>query len=299
MTDVKESYSPLFPRGGTRVHAMLVNCGHECVTSPAYSWDGMKRGSRDLVIWQYTLSGQGALDFGGRTIPLVPGTGFLVVVPEEHRYYLPENSPCWEFIYASFNGSEAVRIAGECRRRSGVVQTYSPAGAVVRAAQDLLGLCRDNRLEGPYMASGAAYGFLMNLLDAAEKTQPSCDEALVGMIHDYCLQNISHPVSVEDAARFAGLSRWHFSRRFKKASGRSPHDFITDLKMRMAVRRLQSSRDSVKEIALFCGFDDPAYFCKVFKQTYGAPPAEFRSGAAAAKDQRHRRFSCPSSAKSF
>ncbi|MBQ9501949.1 MAG: AraC family transcriptional regulator [Lentisphaeria bacterium] len=284
MTEIRETYSPLFPRGGTRVHAMLVNCGHECVTSPSYSWDGMKRGSGDLVIWQYTLSGRGALDFGGRTIPLVPGTGFLVVVPEEHRYYLPKDSPGWEFIYASLNGSEAVRIAGECRRRSGVVQTCPPDGAVVRAAWRLLDLCRNDRLAGPYAASGAAYDFLMHLLSASEKTQASCDEALVGMVHDYCLQNISRPVSVEDAARLAGLSRWHFSRRFKKASGRSPHDFITDLKMRMAVRRLQSSRDSVKEISLFCGFEDPAYFCKVFKHIYGAPPAEFRSGAAAAKD---------------
>jgi AraC-like DNA-binding protein len=263
---------------------MLVNCGHECVTGSSYSWDGMKRGSRDLVIWQYTLSGRGALDFGGRTIPLVPGSGFLVVVPEEHRYYLPGNSPHWEFIYASFNGAEAVRIAGECRRRSGVVQNYPPDGTVVKTAWDLLDRCRNNRLAGPYMASSAAYGFLMHLLAASEKTRASRDETLVGMVHDYCLQNISRPVSVEDAARFAGLSRWHFSRRFKKASGRSPHDFITDLKMRMAVRRLQSSRDSVKEISLFCGFEDPAYFCKVFKQTYGAPPAEFRSGAAVAKE---------------
>ena len=284
----KEYYSPLFPRSGSRVHTMLVNCGHECVTSPSYSWDGMKRGSSDLVIWQYTLSGRGALDFGGRTIPLEPGKGFLLLVPESHRYYLPEDSPGWEFLFASFNGSESVRIAGECRRHTGPVFPFAPDSPVVRAAREILEMCRENRLQGPYAASAAAYGFLMRLLEASEKNRTSCDDDLVGLVHDYCLRHISRPVSVEDVSGFAGLSRWHFSRRFKKACGRSPHDFITDLKMRVAVRRLQSSRDSVKEISAFCGFEDPAYFCKVFKHIHGATPAEFRSGAAAAALKKRR-----------
>lgn len=288
MEQYRECYFPLFPRGGSRVHAMLVTCGHECVTSPSYSWDGMKRGSRDLVIWQYTLSGCGALDFGGRTILLEPGKGFLLLVPESHRYYLPEDSPGWEFIYASLNGSESVRIAGECRRNAGPVFSLSSDSPAVRAAWELLAACRENRLQGPYAASAAAYGFLMRLLEASEKKQAARDEDLVGLVHDYCLRHLSRPVSVEDISGFVGLSRWHFSRRFKKACGRSPHDFITDLKMRAAVRRLQSSRDSVKEISACCGFEDPAYFCKVFKHIHGATPAEFRSGAAAAAMKKRR-----------
>ena len=35
---------------------MLINCGHQCVTGD-YSWDGMRRGRHDMVIWQYTLAG--------------------------------------------------------------------------------------------------------------------------------------------------------------------------------------------------------------------------------------------------
>lgn len=284
LEEKQENYSLLFPKRGTRLHAMLVNCGHERVTSPRYCWDGMKRGSRDLVIWQYTLAGQGALDFSGRTIPLVPGTGFLLIVPEEHRYYLPEFSPAWEFLYVSLNGSEAVRIAAECRRLSGgPVAVYDPASSVVRAAWNLLSDCRNNSILRSYSASSAAYDFMMQLLDSVERTQDTGDEALLNMIHDYCVQNISRPISVGEAAAFAGLSRWHFSRRFHKAYGKPLHDFIIELKMRMALRRLQSCRDSVKEIAEFCGFDDPAYFCKVFKRTYGKTPGRFRDCASGAK----------------
>lgn len=277
MDSPNETYTLMFPRNGSRLHAMMVNCGHESVHTTGYNWNGMMRGSHELLIWQYTLAGQGALDFGGRIIPLVPGRGFLLAVPEEHRYYLPENSPGWEFLFASFNGSEVLRIAGECRRRTGPVASYDPEGPVVRMAWQLLEDCRENRLNNVYTASRAAYSFMMLLLDAAEHEESGRDEVLVGQIHDYCLQNISRQISVEDVAEFAGLSRWHLSRRFQQAYGKPLHDFIVELKMRMAVRRLQSSRDSVKEIAMFCGFDDPSYFCKVFKRIYGATPGEFRS----------------------
>ena len=273
----KEAYSLMFPRNGSRLHSMLVNCGHETVHSTGYNWNGMSRGSHELLIWQYTLAGQGALDFGGRTIALVPGTGFLLVVPEHHRYYLPENSSGWEFLFASFNGSEVLRIAGECRRRTGPVASYDPEGEVVRMAWQLLEDCRENRLNNVYAASRAAYSFMMGLLDAAEHEQADSNEMLVSQVHDYCLHNISRQISVEDVAAFAGLSRWHLSRRFQQAYGKPLHDFIVELKMRMAVRRLQSSRDSVKEISVFCGFDDPSYFCKVFKRIYGTTPGEFRS----------------------
>ena len=274
----------MFPKNGIRFHTMLFNCGHERVTSPQYSWDGMKRGARDQVIWQYTLAGQGALDFGGRTIPLVPGTGFLVIVPERHRYYLPPLSPSWEFLYVSLSGSESVRIAAECRRLAGgPVANYAPDSPVVQKAWTLLSDCREKRIDHSSRCSSAAYEFMMMLLDSVEQTTNGKAEILLNMIYDYCIQNISRPVSVEEAAARAGLSRWHFSRCFQKAYGKSFHDFIIELKMRMALRRLQSSRDSVKEIAQFCGFDDPAYFCKVFKRVYGETPGRFRDCSSAAR----------------
>ena len=59
--DKKETYTLMFPRNGSRLHSMMVNCGHETVHSTSYNWNGMLRGSHELLIWQYTLAGQGAL----------------------------------------------------------------------------------------------------------------------------------------------------------------------------------------------------------------------------------------------
>ena len=47
---------------------VLLNCGHQSVTSGNYRFDGRtRRDIRDceVAIWQYTISGRGCIDFGG------------------------------------------------------------------------------------------------------------------------------------------------------------------------------------------------------------------------------------------
>ena len=50
--------------------------------------------------------------------------------------------------------------------------------------------------------------------------------------------------------------------------------------MRLAVRLLQTTTASVKEIAAQCGFDDVSYFCKVFRKVHSLTPGEYRSGGS-------------------
>ena len=46
--------------------------------------------------------------------------------------------------------------------------------------------------------------------------------------------------------------------------------------MARAVYLLRNTRLAVKEVAHRCGYEDPSYFCKVFKTSQGAAPGEFR-----------------------
>ena len=56
--------------------------------------------------------------------------------------------------------------------------------------------------------------------------------------------------------------------------------------MRLAVRLLQTSTASVKEISAQCGFDDVSYFCKVFRKVHSLTPGEYRSGGAETGEER-------------
>jgi AraC family transcriptional regulator len=92
----------------------------------------------------------------------------------------------------------------------------------------------------------------------------------------FCYQNIESPISVRDLAGYCGLSVWHFSRRFKNETGKKPYEFISEMKIRFALRRLQTTDDPVKAIAFDCGYSDQSHFGKVFKKVYGISPGQFR-----------------------
>ncbi len=279
-SEIIESYTPFFPERTDRLHAMLTNCGHSRTSDHSYVWDGLRRGSAELVIWQYTLSGLGALRFGGTEYPVPPGNGFLVIVPEEHCYRLPPESSEWEFLYVSVHGSELVRLATEFRRRRGVLLPFAPDSPPVREAKQLLADCRTGRIDNRYAASAAAYRFMMALFADNPYGNIRSSEEFLRKVHAYSLAHLSEPITVNDLADATGCSRWHFSRKFQQAEGRSPHDFIIELKMRLAARLLQTTNCTVKEVAARCGFEDVSYFCKVFRKFHGLTPAGFRSSGA-------------------
>ena len=107
---------------------------------------------------------------------------------------------------------------------------------------------------------------------------PGSDGRLLRKAHDYCVEHMSEPISDGDLAAAAGSSRWHFARQFRQLEGMSPHEFILDVKLRMAQRLLQSGNSPVKIVAQECGFEDVSYFCRVFKAAYGSTPGEYRQG---------------------
>lgn len=268
--------SLLFPLRGVHLHSMVKGAGRQRTCDHSYNWDGTKRGNRDLVLWQYTISGMGAVDYASRTMYLEPGKAFLLVVPEKHRYYLPENSDHWEFLYLSLNGTEIVRLAWELRRMSGAVSSrYCSEKSVAVANRIIDGVI--NKTLSPHQASAAAYEFMMSLLSESEAAPSGVDVDLHQIMHDYCLENIERHPDIDELAEVAGYSRGHFYRKFKEKTGANPHEFILDLKMRFAMRKLQNEYNiSVKEVAAACGFEDPSYFCKVFKKFFGVTPACFR-----------------------
>lgn len=95
---------------------------------------------------------------------------------------------------------------------------------------------------------------------------------------DWIEKNIDDPqLSVEKLAGQMGRSRAAFYRDLSKAAGKTPHQFILDIRLEHACRRLLSTPRSVAEIAYETGFNDPSYFSKIFAKQFGAPPSIFRS----------------------
>ena len=157
-----ESYAPFYAERTVRLHAMLINCGHQCAVCD-YSWDGMKRGRHDMVIWQYTLSGEGALRISGEELRIPPEHAMLLTIPEAHCYYLPEQPGIWEFCYLVLEGETAVRMAESLRNQYSSVLPFLSGGECVKSAKLLLEHARERQFRSPWQIAEEVFAFLCRM----------------------------------------------------------------------------------------------------------------------------------------
>jgi AraC-like DNA-binding protein len=84
------------------------------------------------------------------------------------------------------------------------------------------------------------------------------------------------PLTVEDLARAAGLSRAHFSRAFRHAFGEAPHSYLLTRRLERAASLLRLTDHSVAEICFSVGLQSVGSFTSSFTRTYGVPPQTYR-----------------------
>jgi len=96
------------------------------------------------------------------------------------------------------------------------------------------------------------------------------------LVRDYIEENLGADFGLDDLASVAGLSRYHFSRRFKTTFGVAPHRFVTERKIDRARHLLSQSHRSIAEIAALAGFNSVANFNRAFRELQGITPYVFR-----------------------
>ena len=92
----------------------------------------------------------------------------------------------------------------------------------------------------------------------------------------YISSKYMNPISSGDIAAAAGFSPNHLSKKFRESAGIGVHEYLVFIRLQHAALELISTRDSITQIALRCGFSDSNYFKDVFKKKYGMTPREYR-----------------------
>ncbi len=88
--------------------------------------------------------------------------------------------------------------------------------------------------------------------------------------------NYTSQIGMAEAAELLHVSPAHFARQFKKETGYSFTQFITDKRIRKAKFLLEHSQESITDIAMMLGFSDVNYFSRIFKKNVGVTPNHFR-----------------------
>jgi AraC family transcriptional regulator len=100
--------------------------------------------------------------------------------------------------------------------------------------------------------------------------------AAVNRAIDHVLQHLEEPLRLEDVARAAAFSPFHFHRVFQSLVGETPGQFVKRMRLERALTMMAHGGDrALTEVALACGFSSSSDFSRSFKQRYGVPPSAF------------------------
>ena len=136
---------------------------------------------------------------------------------------------------------------------------------------------------GQLYIESLANALIVNLLRDYSVTKPRIavyegglsDRSLFQAI-EYIDHHLSQSIKLEDLATHLGISKFHFSRLFKKSTGISPHQYVMQQRIELAKQLLTKADRSIADVALDCGFNSHAHLSKYFRYYVGMSPKAYR-----------------------
>ncbi len=118
--------------------------------------------------------------------------------------------------------------------------------------------------------------FILSKSDFADFSEQNDIDMTVVKIIRYTKLHIAEQLSVKTLSEIFGYTPNYFSYLFKSRIGMNFTEFLTHERLRLANILLKNSDISVSDIAVQTGFETSAYFCRIYKKTFGKTPKEFR-----------------------
>ncbi|MDR1932884.1 MAG: response regulator [Spirochaetales bacterium] len=178
---------------------------------------------------------------------------------------------------------EKIRGAG-CRVKTVISTAYDQFDFAVRALQlgaadflvkpvkqDILVSCLTHIIE-----------YLDSEVPAVPRTAFAQDSRwgsgdIAAKLMTYMENNFGKKITLDDIAESCGYSKFHASRIFKAATGKTIIEYLIHIRIKNARQLLAATNHSIKEISAITGFSDPNYFTWTFRKYTNLSPGQYRS----------------------
>ena len=233
--------------------------------------------------WAFTLlfclDGAGVLELSQGQFRITRGTLALLRPFEFHAYSAAPEEP-WSYYWIHFNGTVAQQyydaLTGGGKH---VCISIESDLRFVENFEKILGILQ----EGPshlnlVQASSAMHQLLGDLLGqiAHREVPRQSMAARIERTLAIMRKNLGIQVSIHELAASSGMSHAYFTLQFRKHTGHSPRSFFNQQKIAKACEYLATTDAKVENIAHLLGFEDPFYFCRLFKQITRQTPTQYR-----------------------
>ena len=217
-------------------------------------------------------------------------SGELVIVPagSEHATSFSGDLAAGALELEDDTAREIAETVGDARAlRAGVVVDIGDVRALVGAIDEELhtpGAGRD------FAVAALAEALLVRVLRTSSSTTRShAKDVRIRRALEYLDAHASDAIDVNDLARSAGMSRFHFSRVFRDETGSSPYAYLVDRRLDRAACLLRAGDVSVTTAAFDAGFRDLGRFARAFKTRFGkTASADARDFTSSTPSSPHR-----------
>ena len=109
-----------------------------------------------------------------------------------------------------------------------------------------------------------------------EKSERNLPQESIRKAVEFMNDCYNQSYSLEDIAKVANLSPYHFIRVFKTELGVTPHEYMVNTRIKRIKEKLADKNISISQAFSLCGMDYSGHFAAVFKQKEGVTPSEYR-----------------------
>ncbi len=158
-----------------------------------------------------------------------------------------------------------------------------PAREIRQCALDFL----SNGFQGGKLVAESLVNLtIINMLEVLDKNLrkkqqklPELTPARLARIKEFIEENLGQNIGVNDLGDIAGISSFHVLKCFQRAVGKSPQEYLLERRIERAKKLLATSKHTIADIAVYCGFSSSNQMARVFKRELGMTPSLFRVNA--------------------
>lgn len=226
-------------------------------------------GRRDIWLIHYVTKGKGY--FNGKLVRA--GQGFLIYRGQEEAYYPDKNDP-WEFLWITLDDDNAKPFFEQYETIKGTQIFDYDFVFIIKNIMNYIKANHQKILKDEEMLE-----IFLHIFNNHKKPDVKLHSGNMYFKFsvNYIKTHLHSDPKVGDIARILGISQTHLLNIFKKETGLSPKQYISNIRMLTAKKMLTSTDMSISGIASTVGFKDVLAFSRFFSSKEKVSPTSYRN----------------------
>jgi AraC-like DNA-binding protein len=254
---------------------LKVVCGGREHCQPGYRID---RINFPFYCIEFVASGKGTVILGDKNYTLFAGKVFSYGPGIAHVMTTENEFPLVKY-FVDFTGPEALKMLRKFGPALGCAVQVSAPDVIIRIFEDLIKNGQTGSSYSPFICTAILQQLIFKIAETSiiENTRTTAAFYTYQKSREIIQKNCLTLRSLNEIAGECHIDNAYLCRLFKRFDNQSPYQYLMQMKMNLAVQRLQSPNSSVKQVAQEFGFCDPFHFSRVFKRIFGISPGTFKN----------------------